>query len=378
MRLIYWNQQVTWQRGLACLILVSALAGCNREETKVYNVPKDTPPPDQSEQASAPDATQPAMPTPPGPAPSSPAIKYQLPPGWKEKPLSDMRVASFSAPGANGTSADISVIPLPVVGRDLELINMWRSKVQLPPTTDENAVKQFEPVAIGDGQGRLYDFIATQTESGKAKQRLLEAMLPGDRMSWFFKIAGDDAVVTSQKKNFLAFLKSVSFPDSAPPSPPAMEAATSSQQEGVATESIWTTPPGWQPVAPSQFLLAEYSIPGTGNAKAAVNVAALTGEGGGLLPNINRWRGQVGLAPISEDDLATQAQSLDVPGGKATLVDFAGTDAKTSAPTRTVGAIVSQNGETWFYKLMGDKQVVAQEKDNFTKFIQSANYANAR
>jgi len=40
--------------------------------------------------------------------------------------------------------------------------------------------------------------------------------------------------------------------------------------------------------------------------------------------------------------------------------------------------IVAQNGQTWFYKLMGDGKVIAQQKDTFTKFIQSANYANAR
>jgi hypothetical protein len=60
------------------------------------------------------------------------------------------------------------------------------------------------------------------------------------------------------------------------------------------------------------------------------------------------------------------------------MVDFAGTDAKTGTPTRLIGVIVSQNSQTWFYKLMGDKQTVAQQKDAFTKFIQSANYANAR
>ena len=64
--------------------------------------------------------------------------------------------------------------------------------------------------------------------------------------------------------------------------------------------------------------------------------------------------------------------------GDSAEVDFTGTDAKTGAPTRLIGALVSQNGRTWFYKLMGDKAVVAQQKDSFTKFIQSANYANAR
>ncbi len=113
-----------------------------------------------------------------------------------------MRIASFSAPGPGGQSADVSVIPLPVVGRDMELINMWRSRVQLPATADPDAVNQFEPVAIGMEQGRLFEFVSTQPVTGKDRQRLMVAMLTRDSMSWFFKITGNDACVTSQKNHF--------------------------------------------------------------------------------------------------------------------------------------------------------------------------------
>lgn len=358
------------------IILILSVAGCNRDETKVYQVPKDSAPPQQS----APDATPtqaapPDMAPPPNPAAIISPIKYQLPEGWQEKPASDMRVASFTAAGPNGQTADISVIPLPVVGRDLELINMWRSRVQLPSTTDPHAAKQFEPVTIGAEQGRLFEFVSAASVNSKGRQRLLVAILTHDSMSWFFKITGDDQYVISQKKHFLQFLKSVSFVDNAPP---GMEAASSTQDEGISSASIWSVPSSWQSVPPSQFLLAEYSLSGANGAKAEVNVAAMVGEGGGLLPNVNRWRGQIGLKPISENELSKPFQALDVPGGKATLVDFEGIDAKTNMATRLIGAIVSEKGQTWFYKLMGDKQVVAQEKDNFIKFIQSANYANAR
>jgi hypothetical protein len=200
------------------------------------------------------------------------------------------------------------------------------------------------------------------------------AMLTRGTMSWFFKMTGEDAVRDLPKEKFLQFLKSVSFVENVP----AQIAAPATQAENGNADSIWTVPSGWQSMPPSQFLLAEYSISGANGAKAEVNVAEMGGEGGGLLANVNRWRGQLGLGAIGENDLSQLAQSLDVPGGKATLVDFAGVDAKTGAPTRLVGAIVSQNGQTWFYKLMGDKQIVAQQKDAFTKFIQSANYANAR
>jgi hypothetical protein len=65
---------------------------------------------------------------------------------------------------------------------------------------------------------------------------------------------------------------------------------------------------------------------------------------------------------------------IDVANGKAQLVDMSGTDARTGQPTRLVGAIVPQSGQTWFYKLMGDAKVVESQKDAFTKFVQGVKY----
>jgi len=375
MNFIRWSKRVRWIHCAAGILLISFLAGCNRDEARVYHVPEEASPPAQPAPDQTPQAPQPDMGAPSDAATSLPALKYQLPEGWQEKPPSEMRVASFSAPGPNGQSADVSVIPLPVVGRDLELVNMWRSRVQLPATSDPDAVNQAQPVAIGAEQGRLFEFVSAQPIMGKSRQRLVVAMLTRDTMSWFFKITGEDGCVTSQKKHFLEFLKSVSFAENVPPQ--IANTPVPSTENGSA-DSIWTVPSGWQSVPPSQFLLAEFSISGANGAKAEVNVAEMGGEGGGLLANVNRWRGQLGLGALSESDLPQLAQSLEVPGGTATVVDFVGTDSKTSAPTRLIGAIVSQNGQTWFYKMMGDGQVVTRQKTAFTKFIRSANYANAR
>lgn len=364
-------------RPLMAVVWLSLLVGCKREETRVYHVTKEEAPPSQTMPVPASDEAQPAVETPspasPPAAMSKPQIKYQVPEGWQEKAPSDMRVASFTASGPKG-SADISAIPLPIVGRDMELINMWRSNVKLPPTTDPDAVKQAEPVAIGADQGRLFTFLSEQPILGKSKQRMLMAMLTRGEMSWFFKMTGEDEFVTSQKGKFLQFLKSISFPENA--SAPMVSAPPPSGGNESA-DSIWTVPAGWQSVPPAQFLLVQFLIPGANGAKAEVNVAEFGGEAGGLLPNVNRWRGQLGLGPLEENDPQI-GKSLDVPGGKATLVEFSGVDAKTQEPSRLVGAIVSINGQTWFYKLMGNERIVTQQKNAFIKFIQSANYANAR
>ena len=61
-------------------------------------------------------------------------------------------------------------------------------------------------------------------------------------------------------------------------------------------------------------------LTGQDGAVAAVNVSSSAGDGGGLAANVNRWRGQLGLPP--EDEISTV--TIDVPGGKAQLVDMSG------------------------------------------------------
>jgi hypothetical protein len=359
----------------AGLILISALVGCKRDEARVYRIPKEASPPPQSAPATTPEAAQPEMDSSPVAAMSVPQLKYQLPEGWQEKPPSEMRVASFAVAGPDGQSADVSAIPLPIVGRDLELVNMWRAQVQLPATSDPDAVKQAEPISIGTEQGRLFDFVSEQPMIGKSRQRILVAMFTRGTMSWFFKMSGEDAFVMMQKPKFLQLLKSISFVEDAP-----AQMAAAPPVQGGNTNSIWAIPPDWQSVPPAQFLLAEFSISGPNGAKAEVNVATMGGEGGGLLANVNRWRGQLGLGTLGESELQLPqfTKSVDVPGGKAMIVDFTGVDAKTGAQARLVGVIVSQNGQMWFYKMMGNQQIVLEQEDAFFKFIVSANYANVR
>src|SRR5262249_4211758 len=135
-------------------------------------------------------------------------------------------------------------------------------------------------------------------------------------------------------------------------------------------------PDGWKEIPNPPMLLAKYVIQGTGTAKAEVNISSLAGTGGGVLMNVNRWRNQLTLPAFSEDDLSKQAQAIDWAGGKGTVVDFKGTD-KAGQSARLIGIIAPKIDQTWFFKLMGDPQIVEQQKDAFMKFIQSGKFSNA-
>jgi hypothetical protein len=49
----------------------------------------------------------------------------------------------------------------------------------------------------------------------------------------------------------------------------------------------------------------------------------------------------------------------------------------TGKPARLVGVVLPLGGQTWFYKLMGDESVVAQQKDAFIRVHPVGKYPNA-
>ncbi len=121
--------------------------------------------------------------------------------------------------------------------------------------------------------------------------------------------------------------------------------------------------------------LGSFALRGDGG-DADISVIAFPGEAGGQLANINRWRGQLGLDPLAEGDLAGATTALDGAGGlHFTIVDLAGHTAGAEsgsvgvAPTRMLGAILSFGGQTYFFKITGPDALVAREKPAFLAFL---------
>ena len=357
-----------------------ACSGCRREKIAAYRIPKDS------------DAMPPAMAEPHSGAPAQ--IQYQAPAGWKEEAPSGMSLARFSF--ANN-QAELSVMSFPGEGASqLNLINIVRQNAGLPPLSDAELAKLVETVSIGSEKGSLLNLgEGTISPTNRSPNSVVVAVLGHSGVTWFFKMIGPPEVVTAQKPALLDFLKSVSFVAGAGVASPhgqqlaggdngQMPATSPSAMEEipVADKPAWSVPADWHETAPGQMLLAKFVIAGP-DGKADVSVSKFPGEVGGLLANVNRWRGQVGLPPVGADELDKTCGSLDVPGGKATLVDVKGNksvsmsgSASTGKETRLIGVIWPRNGETWFYKMMGDAAAAASQKEAFLKFIQSVHYQN--
>ena len=371
---------------LALLLLAGLTGGCGQDGIKVYTVPKEQP-------------SQIAQPPLPANHPDiaattvAPQLKWKTPDGWKELQPGQFRVASFKVTNQEGKQADVSVIPLPgVAGGDFSNVNRWRGQVGQPPLSEEELKTLAQPVELAGQSATLYE----QNGNNPAGEptRILAVVQHRDGMAWFFKMTGDSQLVAQEKSAFVEFLKSVQFvagaamaamPATSAPMPggtlPAGHPDISATPPGAPSVGVssagrpqWTVPPGWEEVPGGQFLVAKFTITGAGNAQAAVNVSASAGNGGGLAANVNRWRKQLGLGELSNDELAKVAKVIETTSGQATLVEINGQDPRSSQPTALVGVMVIQPGQAWFYKLMGNALIVAAQKDAFTKFVQEVKY----
>jgi hypothetical protein len=208
--------------------------------------------------------------------------------------------------------------------------------------------------------------------------RLVVAVLSQGGSSWFFNLSGESRCVEEQKPAFLEFLRSVEV-EAAPPSAPGPEpvgpaTASGSEAGGKSRKPSWDVPPGWKELPATSMVLARFGAD-SNDGKVEVSVSAFPGDVGGLVANVNRWRGQIGLARVEDAEAQKLATPLDVPPGRAMLVDMSG--QKDGKAVRLIGAMMPHGAQTWFFKLLGDEAAAAREKAAFLKFLQTVRFPDA-
>lgn len=139
----------------------------------------------------------------------------------------------------------------------------------------------------------------------------------------------------------------------------------------------WQPPAGWKREPPTQMVLAKFSVSAEAGARAEITVSAFPGEVGGLLANVNRWRSQVGLPPIGETELGGIVTGLETRSGSAKLVELAGADARTGNKARLLSVVLPHGDRTWFFKMIGEDQLVEREKEAFLKFVRETQLPDA-
>jgi len=258
-----------------------------------------------------------------GDKPDAP-FTWKLPEGWKQLPGDgQFRFATLRF-GPEDEPLNLSVSSS---GGDLVAnVDRWRGQIGLRPLGSEKALREQKAIAdltVGDLKLVLVDM----TGPGVPKARRPGGMgVPVEK---------------------------------APPERP--------------TAIQYTTPEGWKAVRPKTMITyAAFRLPDSKSPVPEVTITPLAGRSGGLLENLNRWRGQIDLPPLTK--MPEDLQTLAVPAIKepCMYIDLSG---PAGADQRRLLVVACKNGDTtWFFKLQAPVDLAAKQKGAFEAFVKSVRF----
>ena len=191
-------------------------------------------------------------------------------------------------------------------------------------------------------------------------------MTTNESSTLFFKIRGNASLTESQKSDFIKWVAAVCNSQGGSRAPQTASAIPSTENSSN-PQIKWQTPQGWSEIPPSAMRYASFNA-GAGESKIDISIVTFPGEGGNDTDNVNRWRQQIGLPPMSPAAVATQVASMKTSDGNFSSVDIAGSNS------RTIAAWTRRDGHAWFFKATGPTAAIEKEKQNFVKFVESVKF----
>ncbi len=244
-------------------------------------------------------------------------LTWTVPASWKETKAKTFSLATFIL------DKDLELTISRVGGSLLDNLNRWRDQVGLDHFKDLD--QETKKISWGTKMTGIWvDFYNQQRETSANtdvnndsnqssngplksgnnsgnnsnestnKTRLIGAILPdGDSEWYFFKVMAPLEDVEPVAKEIDDFLNSIRFhPGDKQPS--------------------WKIPLNWESGASTPFSIASFQIKSTSRKPIKLTISKARG---GLLENINRWRAQIGLESISQEQFASQESKVKLADG---------------------------------------------------------------
>jgi len=185
-----------------------------------------------------------------------------------------------------------------------------------------------------------------------------ETMESGDLKITFLNIVGKAKPAAAMP----AGMPSMAGPHAQParPAKPATAAAEPEQSGGIKFEK----PAAWVQVRPKTFTLSAFEVI-DGKKQLSVTISR---AGGSKAANVNRWRDQLGLDPVSDDEVAKSIHKITAGSRTGELVEL-----KNDAQT-LIAVMIEDGDQTVFVKMMGDSELAVKERQNFDAFAKSVKF----
>lgn len=265
------------------------------------------------------------------------ALEWTTPDGWEERPPSSMRVVSFQVGAAECALTLLSGDAGGLVAN----VNRWRGQIAQPELAAD-AVEALPRTRFFDSDAVLFDASGTYTgmSGGSVESaRMLGVLLVDPRGSAFLKMVGPASDVAAQRDAFVELAASIR---------PRRAGA------GSANGFAFELPAGWSRGADKPTRVLDFAtVEGVD-----CGVTVLSGDGGGLGANVNRWRGQLGLAALTNEEIDA-LPALAMLGDRGRYVELVNADQA------ILGALSIGVERSIFVKMSGPKDRVLAQRDEF-------------
>lgn len=289
--------------------------------------------------------------------------QWTLPAGWTQASGgADLRFATITVSEKPPMEITVSTLPWSPE-RDLEELlsnlNRWRGQLTLRPLDSTDLADQIRWVKLADGEAILVDLHGT-LKAGGMQPPIAAAGQPGEKSSLPVGHPPIDHPPTAKASPEIAQAGK------------DFEVAPSDQPELPFTYDV---PKDWTAAKLPPFAVAAFTAK-KDSQEAQITVSPLGRGAGGLLSNVNRWRAQINLPEISEDELKSAVKPYQVDGQPAQMVQLVGPEA--ASPRLAITVVMFDRGEaTWFLRMRGDAKLVSDEQTNFEKFAGSVKFRDA-
>jgi len=302
---------------------------------------------------------------------AGPQLTWKTPDGWKERRKTKERLANFHVAGDERAECYLTLLPLPPGGMAAN-VNRWRRQLGLE-AIDDAAVQALPKKSLMGGNATLVDIkgaFAGMGSEPQAEYRMVGLILDLDKSALFMKMVGPQSVLDKEVDAFVELAASMragagAQPDPHGGAPPPAPSSAAGQQP----EFAWEVPEGWVQ-GPARNMRVVTFAP-AGSEQAVCYVAVLGGAAGGVEPNLNRWRQQMGQKRLTKEEIKNLVY-LEVLGNPSPMIqvggDFTAQDGGKQASAALLGLVCELEGRTLFVKMTGPTELVKREKQRFMEF----------
>ncbi|MFT4709192.1 MAG: hypothetical protein ACI9D0_001541 [Bacteroidia bacterium] len=304
-------------------------------------------------------------------APAADPFTWVMPKGWIELPKAQFRDINLQPAGDSELQCYMTILPGGGGSMGANL-NRWRGQLGLEPL-EESEFNTLPTTVLFRGLANVVQLDGTFTGMGgepRPNYSMVGVILQTPQFTVTLKLTGPKDKVLAERANFDAFYGSLALAGQTEATAQSNSPASADLNSGDGGELTYALPEGWSTVDPSGMRIINLKA----TEATQCYLIMMPGNAGGLIDNLNRWRGEVGDPPFGQvamealpkiPMLGTEVFLLDVSG------DYQGMGGVSGEDQTLLGVCRIDDEASMFVKMVGPASEVAAEKQHFIEFIGS-------